>query len=189
MLFFLSQVKVCAAPGQKTPTCGYMMIHARRFFCRRLEGYVRKHTTKAAAAATAATPPHPSEKTGALPERRMNDTTIHSPMSDYGTTTSLATAATTTPTPLSKMTLSELSSDTSSAMWDEQVALASQPGVCNLGLGFPDYEGSRLAREAAAEAMVEPTMVSFCFLSCMSRNKVGFFFFPHFPACHLLSIV
>lgn len=61
--------------------------------------------------------------------------------------------------PLSDKTLAELSSDTVGAIWNELLVLSSQPGVCNLGQGFPDYAGSRVAREGAAAAMVEPDMV------------------------------
>ncbi|CAN0569108.1 unnamed protein product, partial [Laminaria digitata] len=89
------------------------------------------------------------------PASSMGDTASTS-TSDGATTTS-TTAATAVP-PLSDITLAEFSVDSSTAMWDEQMALASQPGVCNLGLGFPDYAGSSLAREAAAAAMVEPSM-------------------------------
>lgn len=39
------------------------------------------------------------------------------------------------------------------------LVLARQPGVVNLGQGFPDYDGSKAAREAAAEAMIDPTKV------------------------------
>ncbi|CAN0507332.1 unnamed protein product, partial [Laminaria digitata] len=73
-------------------------------------------------------------------------------------TTAAATTTTTAVPPLSDITLAEFRSDAQGALWDELMELSSQPGVCNLGLGFPDYAGSSLAREAAAAAMVEPTM-------------------------------
>lgn len=61
--------------------------------------------------------------------------------------------------PLSHTTLAEFSSDTVGAIWNELLVLSGQPGVCNLGQGFPDYAGSRVAREAAAAAMTKPAMV------------------------------
>lgn len=66
--------------------------------------------------------------------------------------------------PLSDMTLAEFRSNTSETIWNELLVLGRQPGVCNLGQGFPDYSGSRVAREAAAAAMVEPSMVRFALL-------------------------
>eukprot|EP00904_Undaria_pinnatifida_P001078 jgi/Undpi1/10971/HiC_scaffold_30.g13272.m1 len=60
--------------------------------------------------------------------------------------------------PLSHTTLAEFSSDTVGAIWNELLVLSGQPGVCNLGQGFPDYAGSRVAREAAAAAMTKPAM-------------------------------
>lgn len=62
------------------------------------------------------------------------------------------------------MTLAEFRSNTSETIWNELLVLGMQPGVCNLGQGFPDYSGSRVAREAAAAAMVDPSMVSFAVL-------------------------
>ena len=66
--------------------------------------------------------------------------------------------------PLSDMTLAEFRSNTSETIWNELLVLGRQPGVCNLGQGFPDYSGSRVAREAAAAAMVEQSMVRFALL-------------------------
>lgn len=45
---------------------------------------------------------------------------------------------------------------------DCSAVLARQPGVVNLGQGFPDYDGSKAARAAAAEAMTDPSKVSGC---------------------------
>lgn len=78
-------------------------------------------------------------------------------------TSSSASNGATVP-PLSDVTLAEFRSNTVEAIWNELLVLANQPGVCNLGQGFPDYEGSRVAREAAAAAMVEPTMVRLALL-------------------------
>eukprot|EP00903_Cladosiphon_okamuranus_P015233 g14079.t1 len=61
------------------------------------------------------------------------------------------------PPPLSETTTLLLSGNSSGGIWTELLVLAQQPGVLNLGQGFPDYDGSRVAREAAAEAMVDPT--------------------------------
>lgn len=61
--------------------------------------------------------------------------------------------------PLSGTTLREFSSNTTGDIWNELLVLARQPGVVNLGQGYPDYDGSKVAREAAAEAMMDPTKV------------------------------
>lgn len=61
--------------------------------------------------------------------------------------------------PLSDLTLAEFASDTAGTIWNELLILARQPGVCNLGQGFPDYAGSSVAREAATQAMMEPDKV------------------------------
>lgn len=66
---------------------------------------------------------------------------------------------TASPPPLSDLTVSELAADTSGPIWTELLTLARQPGVCNLGQGYPDYAGSKIAREAAAEVMMTPDMV------------------------------
>nr|AIT70241.1 aspartate aminotransferase [Petalonia fascia] len=58
--------------------------------------------------------------------------------------------------PLSDITLVEFANNTTGDIWNELLVLARQPGVVNLGQGFPDYDGSKVAREAAAEAMVDP---------------------------------
>lgn len=60
---------------------------------------------------------------------------------------------------LSSLTQAEFKLDTFGTIWSELLTLAGQPGVCNLGQGFPDYAGSKVAREAAAQAMTDPTMV------------------------------
>lgn len=60
---------------------------------------------------------------------------------------------------LSSLTLAEFKLDTSGTIWSELLKLARQPGVCNLGQGMPDYAGSKVAREAASQAMIDPTMV------------------------------
>ncbi len=39
-------------------------------------------------------------------------------------------------------------------VWTEVNALAARPGTINMGQGFPDFEGSLIARKAAAEAML-----------------------------------
>ncbi|CAN0293546.1 unnamed protein product [Pylaiella littoralis] len=59
--------------------------------------------------------------------------------------------------PLSDITLAEFECNTTGDIWNELLVLARQPGVVNLGQGFPDYDGSKAAREAAADAMVDPT--------------------------------
>nr|AIT70216.1 aspartate aminotransferase [Desmarestia viridis] len=59
---------------------------------------------------------------------------------------------------LSSLTQAEFKLDTAGTIWSELLALARQPGVCNLGQGYPDYDGSKVAREAASQAMLEPTM-------------------------------
>lgn len=61
--------------------------------------------------------------------------------------------------PLSDITLAEFECNTTGDIWNELLVLSRQPGVVNLGQGFPDYDGSKAAREAAAEAMVDPTKV------------------------------
>ena len=38
-------------------------------------------------------------------------------------------------------------------VWEEVNALASRPGMVNMGQGFPDFEGAAVAREAAATAL------------------------------------
>lgn len=67
--------------------------------------------------------------------------------------------------PLSDITLREFGCNTTGEIWNELLVLARQPGVVNLGQGYPDYDGSKVAREAAAEAMVDPTKVK--------KNKLG----------------
>lgn len=62
--------------------------------------------------------------------------------------------------PLSGTTLAEFESNTKGDIWNELLVLARQPGVVNLGQGFPDYDGCKAAREAAADAMVDPSKVS-----------------------------
>ena len=75
--------------------------------------------------------------------------------------------------PLSDMTLAQFRLNTSETIWNDLVALARQPGVCDLGQGFPDYAGSRVAREAAAAAMVEPSMVRFSLLMARSTEHAS----------------
>nr|AIT70227.1 aspartate aminotransferase [Dictyopteris undulata] len=60
--------------------------------------------------------------------------------------------------PLSEITTLELALDSAGPEWAELLELARQPGVCNLGQGYPDYEGSSVARAAAAEAMTKSDM-------------------------------
>ena len=38
-------------------------------------------------------------------------------------------------------------------VWEDVNALAAQPGMVNMGQGFPDYPGSALARRVAADAI------------------------------------
>lgn len=38
-------------------------------------------------------------------------------------------------------------------VWEEVNALASQPGMVNMGQGFPDFAGSAVARDVASEAL------------------------------------
>jgi DNA-binding transcriptional MocR family regulator len=38
-------------------------------------------------------------------------------------------------------------------VWEQCNALASQPGMINMGQGFPDFEGSAIARQVAASAL------------------------------------
>ena len=40
-------------------------------------------------------------------------------------------------------------------VWKEVNGLAAQPGMINMGQGFPDFAGSLIAREAAAEAILQ----------------------------------
>ena len=92
---------------------------------------------------------------------------------DTTSSTSVSNGTTSAVPPLSDITLTELKSDISTAMWNEQMVLADQPGVCNLSLGYPDYAGSRLAREAAAAATVEPTLVRLvCCNFCKWKSSV-----------------
>ena len=72
--------------------------------------------------------------------------------------------------PLSQTTLREFACNTTGEIWNELLVLARQPGVVNLGQGYPDYDGSKVAREAAAEAMVDPTKVIIWHLRNM-RNR------------------
>lgn len=71
--------------------------------------------------------------------------------------------------PLSEVTLAEFESNTTGDIWNELLVLARQPGVVNLGQGYPDYDGSKVAREAAAEAMVDPAKVH---NRCSSKHTV-----------------
>ena len=43
---------------------------------------------------------------------------------------------------------------TAAEVWTEINALAAQPGMINMGQGFPDFDGSLVAREAAASAIL-----------------------------------
>lgn len=70
-----------------------------------------------------------------------------------------AAASAAVPPALSVLTVAELAADSAGPIWNELLQLARQPGVCNLGQGYPDYAGSRVAREAAAEAMITSEMV------------------------------
>ena len=47
-------------------------------------------------------------------------------------------------------------------VWEEVNALAARPGMINMGQGFPDFEGSRVARAAATRArrLPRPHLVS-----------------------------
>ena len=38
-------------------------------------------------------------------------------------------------------------------VWEDVNALASRPGIINMGQGFPDFAGSSVARDAAAQAI------------------------------------
>lgn len=78
---------------------------------------------------------------------------------------------------LSDRTLAEFACNTTGDIWNELLVLARQPGVVNLGQGFPDYDGSKVAREAAAEAMVDPTKVNMYALG------------KHAQRCHSISTV
>lgn len=69
--------------------------------------------------------------------------------------------------PLSKVTLAEFESDRVGGIWNELLVLARQPGVVNLGQGYPDYDGSKAAREAAAEAMMDPAKVGITYFKNM----------------------
>lgn len=60
---------------------------------------------------------------------------------------------------LSELTCSELALDSAGPVWTELLALAKQPGMCNLGQGYPDYEGSSVARAGAADAMMKSELV------------------------------
>lgn len=60
---------------------------------------------------------------------------------------------------LSELTCSELALDSAGPVWTELLALARQPGMCNLGQGYPDYEGSSVARAGAADAMMKSELV------------------------------
>ena len=44
-------------------------------------------------------------------------------------------------------------------VWKEINGLASMPGMINMGQGFPDFEGSIVARQAAAEALLSGEQV------------------------------
>ncbi|CAM9461973.1 unnamed protein product, partial [Phaeothamnion confervicola] len=60
---------------------------------------------------------------------------------------------------LSKLVTSELENASGSGeLWTELLELARKPGIVNLGQGFPDYEGSSVARRAAGEAMTSPEL-------------------------------
>ncbi|CAM9206665.1 unnamed protein product [Ectocarpus sp. 6 AP-2014] len=59
--------------------------------------------------------------------------------------------------PLSDLTLAEFECNTTGGIWNELLVLSRQPGVINLGQGFPDYDGSKAARTAAAETMTDPS--------------------------------
>lgn len=74
--------------------------------------------------------------------------------------------------PLSQTTLREFACNTTGEIWNELLVLARQPGVVNLGQGYPDYDGSKVAREAAAEAMVDPTKVIIWHLRIMRNGPV-----------------
>lgn len=76
---------------------------------------------------------------------------------------------------LSDITLSELAKDSVSVVWGELLELSRQPGMCDLGQGFPDYAGSSVARSAAAEAMTNPDMV------CASTFLQSVCFSLHIP--------
>nr|AIT70212.1 aspartate aminotransferase [Sargassum integerrimum] len=58
--------------------------------------------------------------------------------------------------PLSDMIQEEFNLDKTGTIWKELLVLARQPGVCNLGQGYPDYNGHQVAREAAVQAMLDP---------------------------------
>jgi N-succinyldiaminopimelate aminotransferase len=45
-------------------------------------------------------------------------------------------------------------------LWESVNALASRPGMINMGQGFPDFEGSLVARKAAAAALERGDAVS-----------------------------
>ena len=45
-------------------------------------------------------------------------------------------------------------------LWESVNALAARPGMINMGQGFPDFEGSSVARRAAAEAIEAGAAVS-----------------------------
>ena len=52
--------------------------------------------------------------------------------------------------------LRELS--TASEVWTEINGLAARPGMVNMGQGFPDFEGSLVAREAASKALLSENL-------------------------------
>ena len=41
------------------------------------------------------------------------------------------------------------------ALWEAVNALAAKPGMINMGQGFPDFPGSRVARDVAGRAIAE----------------------------------
>ena len=45
------------------------------------------------------------------------------------------------------------------AVWESVNALAQQPGMINMGQGFPDFSGSKVARLAAAAAIKEGSAI------------------------------
>jgi len=61
--------------------------------------------------------------------------------------------------PVSKRCLAEIQAGGANKVWQEVTALARQPGNLDLGQGYPDFEGSSIAREAAVKALTDPELV------------------------------
>ncbi|CAM9481863.1 unnamed protein product [Chrysoparadoxa australica] len=61
----------------------------------------------------------------------------------------------------SERVLGELRESGGNSAWNKLLKLSKEPGVVNLGQGFPNYQGSKVAREAAAAALTDSSLAAF----------------------------